>query len=315
MLDSFEGNPEMARARRVLSTLEPQWVWAPGERLVKGALFLAAAFAVIVTFAIFLALAVDALEFFQRVSPIDFYLGTRWTPDIEGLYGVLPLVVGTLLIAGGAALIGLPLGLSAAIYLREYAPASVREVVKPVLEVLAGIPTIVYGLFALILVSPILQTTFGALFFNGANAIIVIGIMIIPMVSSLSEDALTAVPTDLRDGALALGATRFEATSRVVVPAGFSGIGSSFILAFSRAVGETMIVLIAAGQNTGIVLDIFRQMTTLSGWIAKRATGDVAVGETVYLAMFAVGFTLFAMALVLNLTSDHLRARFREVYE
>lgn len=311
---SKEG-PEGTHPRRALSNLEPQWVWSPGETVVRGALFFAAAFAVLVTFAIFFTLIVDAFEFFGRVSPIDFYTGTRWTPDIEGRYGVLPLVVGTLLIAGGAAVIGLPLGLGAAIYLREYAPPRVREIVKPALEVLAGVPTIVYGLFALLFVAPVLYDTFGASFFNGANAIIVIGIMIIPLVSSLSEDALTAVPTDLRDGALALGATRFEATSRVVVPSAFSGIIASFILAFSRSVGETMIVLMAAGLNTDIVFDIFRQMTTLSGWIAFQATGDVAISETVYLALFAVGFTLFAMTLALNLASDHLRARFREVYE
>lgn len=315
MIDARGGAPDRVRARRTLSALEPQWVWAPGETLVRTVLFLAAAFAVVVTFAIVFALIVDTFEFFRRVSPIDFYTGTRWTPDIEGRYGVLPLVFGSLLIAGGACVIGLPLGLSSAIYLREYAPPRIREIVKPALEVLGGIPTIVYGLFALLVVSPFLQDTFGASFFNGANAIIVIGILIIPMVSSLSEDALTAVPTDLRDGALALGATRFEATGRVVVPSAFSGIAASFILAFSRAVGETMIVVIAAGQNTEVVFDIFRQMTTLAGWIAKRATGDVAAGETVYLAAFAVGFTLFVMTLVLNLASDSLRARFREVYE
>ncbi|MGQ0798226.1 MAG: phosphate ABC transporter permease subunit PstC [Methanobacteriota archaeon] len=304
-----------AGARSALAGLSPQWVWAPGEAIVRILLFLAAAFAVIVTFAIFFVLVVDALEFFTRVSPVEFYGGLVWSPDIRHVYGVLPLVVGTLVIAGGAALIGLPLGLSAAVFLREYAPAKVREIVKPVLEVLAGIPTIVYGLFALLFLAPYLQATFGASFFNGANAIIVIGILIIPFVSSLSEDALTAVPTELRDGALALGATRIEATGRVVVPAAFSGIASSFILAFSRAVGETMIVLLAAGQNTDLSFDIFDQMTTLSGWIAKRATGDVASGTTVYLAMFAAGFTLFILTLVLNLISDHLRARFREVYD
>jgi phosphate transport system permease protein len=312
--ESKEGT-EGTRSRRVLSTLDPQWVWGPGETVVRGSLFFAAAFAVVVTFAIFLALALPAVEFFARVRPIDFYTGGRWAPVIEASYGVLPLVVGTLLIAGGAAAIGLPLGLSAAIYLREYAPSRVREIVKPTLEVLAGVPTIVYGLFALLFVSPILQANFGASFFNGANAIVVIGIMIIPLVSSLSEDAMTAVPTDLRDGALALGATRFEATSRVVVPSAFSGIAASFILAFSRSVGETMIVLIAAGLNTDIVLNIFRQMTTLSGWIASQAAGDVSVRETAYLALFAVGFTLFVMTLALNVVSDHLRARFREVYE
>lgn len=306
---------EGTRPHRALSTLEPQWVWAPGENVVRGALLAAAGFAVLVTLAIFLALIVDSVEFFGRVSPIDFYTGTRWTPEIEGRFGVLPLVVGTLLIAGGAAVIGLPLGLGAAVYLREYAPPRLREIVKPALEVLAGVPTIVYGLFALLFVAPVLEESFGASFFNGANAIIVIGIMIIPLVSSLSEDAMTAVPTDLRDGALALGATRFEATSRVVVPSAFSGIAASFVLAFSRSVGETMIVLMAAGLNTNIELSIFRQMTTLSGWIAFQATGDVALSETVYLALFAVGFTLFMMTLGLNLISDHLRARFREVYE
>ncbi len=306
---------ETARARKVLASLEPQWVWERGETLVRVVLFLAAAFAVLVTLAIFLALIFDAVAFFEVVNPIDFYTGTVWSPDIREVFGVLPLLAGTLIIAGGACLIGIPLGLSAAIYLREYAPARVREVVKPVLEVLAGIPTIVYGLFALLAVAPLLRVWFGASFFNGANAIIVIGILIIPLVSSLSEDALTAVPVDLRDGALALGATKLEATTRVLLPAALSGVGSSFILAFSRAVGETMIVLIVAGQNTDLTFNIFGQMTTLAGWAAKRTTGDVAVGETVYLALFAVGFTLFVVTLLLNLASDALRARFREAYE
>ena len=311
---SDEG-PTRARTRSNLAALEPQWVWERGESLVRAVLFLAAAFAVLVTFAIFLALVFDATEFFRRVSLFDFYTGTTWSPDIRALYGIVPLMVGTFLIAGGACLIGIPLGMAAAIYLREYAPARVREVVKPVLEILAGIPTIVFGLFALLAVSPVLQSWFGASFFNGANAILVIGVMIVPLVSSLSEDALTAVPTDLRDGALALGATRFEATSRVVVPAALSGVGASFFLAFSRAVGETLVVLIVAGQSTNLTFNILGQMTTLAGWIAKRATGDVAVGETVYLAMFAAGFTLFLMTLALNLMSDYLRARFREVYD
>ncbi|MEK6987220.1 MAG: phosphate ABC transporter permease subunit PstC [Candidatus Thermoplasmatota archaeon] len=306
---------ETARARKVLASLEPKWVWERGETLVRVVLFLAAAFAVLVTLAIFLALIFDAVAFFEVVNPIDFYTGTVWSPDIREVFGVLPLLAGTLIIAGGACLIGIPLGLSAAIYLREYAPARVREVVKPVLEVLAGIPTIVYGLFALLAVAPLLRVWFGASFFNGANAIIVIGILIIPLVSSLSEDALTAVPVDLRDGALALGATKLEATTRVLLPAALSGVGSSFILAFSRAVGETMIVLIVAGQNTDLTFNIFGQMTTLAGWAAKRTTGDVAVGETVYLALFAVGFTLFVVTLLLNLASDALRARFREAYE
>lgn len=301
--------------RGSLSALPPQWVWERGEQLVRAGLFFGAAFAVAVTFAIFFSLVFDALEFFRRVGPFEFYTGTVWSPDIRQLYGVLPLVTGTLIIAGGASLIGIPLGLSAAIFLREYAPPRVRSVVKPILEILAGVPTIVFGLFALIFVSPILQDFLGASFFNGLNAILVVGVMIIPLVSSLSEDALTAVPIDLRDGALALGATRFEATSRVVVPSALSGVVASFLLAFSRAVGETMVVLIAAGQNTDLTFDVTEQMTTLAAWIASRATGDVAQGETVYQAMFALGFTLFLMTLALNLISDHLRARFREAYE
>jgi len=167
---------------------------------VRALLFFAAAFAVVATFAIVLALTYDTVVFFGRVNPWDFYTGTTWSPVIDGLFGVLPLIAGTLLIAGGATLIGIPLGLSAAIFLREYAPARVREVVKPVLEVLAGIPSIVFGFFALVTVSPLLKAWFGADYFNGLNAVLVIGIMVIPLVSSLSEDALTAVPADLRDG-------------------------------------------------------------------------------------------------------------------
>jgi len=298
-----------------LASLEPRWVWQPGETLVRTLLFLAAAFAIIATFAIVAALLWDTVIFFGRVSPIDFYTGTKWSPVIDGLYGVLPLITGTLLIAGGAALIGIPLGLSAAIFLREYAPARFRELVKPVLEVLAGIPSIVFGFFALLLVSPTLKAWFGADYFNGANALIVIGIMIIPIVSSLSEDALTAVPTDLRDGALALGATRFEASARVVIPAAFSGIMASFLLAFSRAVGETMVVLIAAGENVKLTFNILGPMSTLAGDIARKATGDLPVGSDLYRSLFAVGFTLFVITLLINLASDFLRHRFREAYD
>jgi len=298
-----------------LASLEPKWVWQPGETLVRGLLFLAAAFAIIATFAIVVALLWDTVVFFGRVSPVAFYTGTKWSPVIDGLYGVLPLIAGTLLIAGGAVLIGIPLGLSAAIFLREYAPARVREFVKPLLEVLAGIPSIVFGFFALLLVSPTLKAWFGADYFNGANAIIVIGIMIIPIVSSLSEDALTAVPTDLRDGAVALGATRFEATARVVIPAAFSGIMASFLLAFSRAVGETMVVLIAAGENVNLTFNVLGPMSTLAGDIARKATGDLPVGSDLFRSLFAVGFTLFVITFVINLTSDVLRHRFREAYD
>jgi len=318
LVSELGGTQARARLKQALAPLKPKYVWERGETLVRIFLFAAAAFAVMMVIAIGLSLLVPSLAFFSVVSPLEFFTGTVWSPDIpidgQERYGVLPLLVGTLLIAGGAAAIGLPLGLGAAIYLREYAPQRVREVVKPILEVLAGIPTVVLGFFAILTVSPILQDWFGASFFSGANAIIVIGILIIPLVSSLSEDALTAVPTDMRDGALALGATRFEATSRVVVPAGLSGIGGSFILAFSRAVGETMVVVIAAGLSIYVTFNIFDPMTTMAGFIAKRATGDIPVGSVVYEALFAVGFTLLVMTLLLNLVSDWLRNRFREVY-
>jgi len=310
---------ESARARKALrqtlASLQPEVASDLGERIVRIALFLSAAFAIAMAIAVAISLLVPSIAFFEVVSPWEFFTGTVWSPDIGDLYGVLPLVVGTLIIAAGACAIGLPLGLGAAIYLREYAPTRVREVVKPVLEVLAGIPTVVLGFFAILVVAPILQSWFGASFFSGANAIVVIGILIIPIVSSLSEDALTAVPRDLRDGALALGATRLEATGRVVLPAAISGIGASFILAFGRAVGETMVVLIAAGQQTHIELNIFDQMTSMAGFIAKRATGDLPAGTTLTNSLFAVGITLFGITLLINIIGDRLRAKYREEYE
>jgi phosphate transport system permease protein len=311
-----EDNPDRARLRRMLASLETRYAWQPGEALVRILLFLAAAFAVLVTFAIALVLLGEALVFFGRVSPVEFLTGTLWSPDIPPFaFGVLPLVAGTVVVAGGAALIGIPLGLGSAIFLREYAPRRVREIVKPMLEILAGIPTVVFGFFGLLVISPALQDWFGADFFNGMTAILVIGILIVPLVSSLSEDALSAVPADLRDGALALGATRLEATARVVVPGAFSGILASALLAISRAVGETMVVLIVAGQNIDLELNPFHQMQTMSAFIARRASGDVAAGELAYQALFAVGVALFLMTLALNVLSDRLRTRFREVYE
>lgn len=311
-----EDTPDRARLQRMLASLEARYAWQPGEALVRILLFLAAAFAVLVTFAIALVLLGEALVFFGRVSPLEFLTGTVWSPDIPPLsFGVLPLVAGTVIVAGGAALIGIPLGLGAAVFLREYAPRRVREIVKPILEILAGIPTVVFGFFGLLVISPALQDWFGADYFNGMTAILVIGILIVPLVSSLSEDALSAVPADLRDGALALGATRLEATARVVVPGAFSGILASFLLAISRAVGETMVVLIVAGQNIDLELNPFHQLQTMSAFIARRASGDVAAGELAYQALFAVGVALFLMTLALNVLSDRLRTRFREVYE
>lgn len=311
-----EGIPDRGKLRRLLASLAPAAAWERGESLVRFSLFLAASLAVITTLALGFLLVIEAGRFFLEVSPLDFLGGTVWSPDADPpLFGVLPLVFGTLLIAGGAALVGLPLGLGAAIFLREYCPPPVREVLKPVLEILSGIPTVVLGYFGLLVISPSLKAWFGAETLNGMTAILVIGILIIPLVASLSEDALTAVPTDLRDGALALGATRLEATSRVVIPSAFSGILASFLLAISRAVGETMVVLLVAGQSINVELNPFYKMETMSAFIARRAQGDVAAGEIAYTALFAVGFALFLMTLVLNLLSARLRTRFREVYE
>lgn len=308
--------PVRARLKGLLASLEANYPWQTGEVLVRALLFIAAASAIAITLAILLTLLSGAISFFAVVSAWEFYTGTRWSPDIQAAFGVLPLVAGTLIIAGGASLIGLPLGLGAAIYLREYAPQRVRAAVKPVLEILAGIPTVVFGVFGLLTIAPVLKEWFGADFLNGLTAIIVIGIMIIPLVSSLSEDALTAVPVDLRDGALALGATRLEAMSRVTVPGAFSGIMASFLLAFSRAVGETMIVLIVTGQSVFVQLNPLRSMQTMAAYIARRTTGDVSATEpALYGSLFAVGFTLLLMTLALNIFADHLRTRFREVYE
>lgn len=310
------GTTVRARLRQLLGALEPNSPWETGEFLIRTLLFLAAAFAIVATLAIAYTLLQETVAFFGHVSPFEFYTGTTWSPDIAGLFGVLPLVAGTLIIAGGACLIGIPLGLGAAVYLREYAPGRVREIVKPVLEVLAGIPTVVFAFFGLLTISPALKDWFKADFFNGFTAIVVIGIMIIPIVSSLTEDALTAVPVNLRDGALALGATRFEAMSRAVIPGAFSGILASCLLAFSRAVGETMIVLIVSGQNVSLELNPLHQMQTMSAFIARRATGDVSAADpALFSSLFAVGFTLFLMTLALNVLSDRLRTRFREVYE
>lgn len=287
------------------------------ERLVGRLLFSFSAVSILTTLGIIVVLLTEAAGFFRHVSPIAFLTGTRWTPLFQPQhFGVLPLLAGSLLIAFGAAVIALPLGLASAIYLSEYAPYRVRQVVKPVLEILAGIPTVVYGYFALTFVTPLLQTIWsGTEPFNAASASIVMGVMIIPMVSSLSEDALTAVPRALREGAYALGATKFEVATRTVVPAALSGIFASFILAISRAIGETMIVTIAAGASAQLTLNPLESIQTMTAYIAQVSMGEVAHGTVEYQTIFAVGLTLFAITLVMNIISNLVLARFREVYE
>ena len=288
-----------------------------GELLIKGLLGLCALISVATTIGIVMALFLPAFEFFQDVSIVDFVTGREWAPLFEpGLFGVIPLVVGTLSVTFWAVLVAVPLGLGAAIYLSEYAGSRTRKLLKPLLEVLAGIPTIVYGYFALTFFTPLLRDIgFGVDIFNALSAGLVMGVMIIPTVASLSEDAMAAVPRDLRDGAFALGSTRREVATRIVVPAAISGIIAAFVLGISRAVGETMIALVAAGLQPNLSFDPREAVETMAAFIASTGAGDVPTGSLEYKTIFAVGATLFVMTLVLNVISIRLVRRFREEYE
>jgi phosphate transport system permease protein len=287
------------------------------ERLIEAPLLLAALISILTTAGIIFVLLFEAIEFFREVPIGRFLTDTQWTPLFsEKYYGIIVLFSATVLTAVGAMFVALPLGLLAAIYLSEYAPPTVQRIVKPVLEILAGIPTVVYGYFALLFVTPIIQALIpGTAVFNGLSAAIVMGIMILPMVSSMSEDAMTAVPRALREGAYALGATRFEVATRVVVPAALSGIIAAFILAISRAVGETMIVAIAAGQSPTLTLNPLVPIETMTAYIVQVSLGDAPFGSIEYKTIFAVGMTLFLMTLLLNIVSQWILARFREVYQ
>jgi phosphate transport system permease protein len=269
------------------------------------------------TVGIVVALFIPAIEFFREVSLWDYLTGTEWTALFsEPSFGVLPLVAGTVLVTLVAVLVCAPFGLGAAIYLSEYAHERARSILKPTLEVLAGIPTVVFGYFALTFVTPLLQDVgFKVGPFSALSAALVMGIMLIPTVASVSEDAMSAVPRDLRQGAYALGSTRMQVSTRIVVPAAISGIIASFVLAISRAVGETMIVLIAAGGQPNLTLNPTEAVQTMTAFIAATAQGDVATGTTAYKTIFAVGATLFVMTLVMNMISIRLVRRFREVYE
>jgi phosphate transport system permease protein len=252
------------------------------------------------------------------VSLAEFFLDTQWTPLLSPQhFGIWPLICGTLLVTGIAVLIAIPIGLGSAIYLSEYAPESVRRTVKPVLEILAGIPTIVYGYFALnFLTADVLKKIFPEIgTFNALSAGIAVGIMITPMISSLSEDAMSAVPRRLREGAYALGSTRLEVVFRVVVPAALSGIISSFVLAFSRAIGETMIVTVAAGSTPKLTLNPMESIQTMTAYIVQVATGDISHGGIEYSSVFAVGTTLFLFTLAMNILAQYITRKFREEYD
>lgn len=286
------------------------------EWIIERLLFLCAALSVLTTAGIILVLAVETFEFLREVSVVEFLTGTEWTPLFANQrFGVLPLVVGTMLVSAIAMAVALPMGLLAAIYLSEYAPSAVRRIIKPVLEILAGVPTVVYGYFALTFVTPLLQQFLPSLSgFNALSPGLVMGLMILPLVSSLSEDAMRAVPRGLREGSYALGATRMQTALRVVVPAAFSGITAAFILAVSRAVGETMIVAIAAGQQPRLTSNPFVPIETMTAYIVQVSLGDTPQGTIEYRTIFAVGMLLFLMTFGLNLISTWLREKFREEY-
>jgi phosphate transport system permease protein len=287
-----------------------------GERLIETTLFLAAAASVLVTGGILYVLISESVVFFQHVKFIDFVTDPLWTPTFEDKhFGIAPLLVGTMMSTLVAIALAVPLGLVAALYLSEFAGTRARETVKPVLELLAGVPTVIFGYFALLVVTPFLQRFIPGLGgFNILSAGLVIGIMIIPYIASISEDAMRAVPNSLREGSFALGATRLETALGVVVPAATSGIASAFVLGMSRAVGETMVVAIAAGAVPQITFDPRESAATITAFIAQVALGDLPHGTIEYQSIFAAGLALMAITLLFNLIAFALNRRFREVY-
>jgi phosphate transport system permease protein len=287
------------------------------EQLIQAVLAFCGIVSILTTAGIVFVLLFEAIEFFREVPLWRFLTDTEWTPLFaDKQFGVMVLASATFLTSTIALVVAVPIGLMSAIYLSEVAPRSFRKVVKPLLEVLAGVPTVVYGYFALLFVTPLLQVVFPNISgFNALSAGLVMGVMIIPLVVSLSEDALFAVPQNLRDGAYALGATRLQVATRVVVPAALSGIVASFILAVSRAVGETMIVAIAAGQSPNLTLNPFVPVETMTAYIVQVSLGDTPTGTLEFKTIFAVGMTLFLLTLGLNILSHRLVSRFRERYE
>ncbi|AEB11344.1 phosphate ABC transporter permease subunit PstC [Marinithermus hydrothermalis] len=287
------------------------------EQLIGGVLFAFAAVSILTTLAVIVLLANETAGFFREVSLVEFFTAREWTPLFANpSYGILPLVTGTLLVTGIGLVVALPLGLAAAIYLSEYATDETRLRVMPILEVLAGIPTVVFGYFALLFVTPLLQEFIpGLKLFNALSAGLVMGFMLLPIVSSVSADAMQAVPRALREAAYGLGATKHEVVLRVVVPAALSGIVASFILAASRAIGETMIVTLAAGQRPLFTLDPRETIATMTSFIVQAGTGDQPAGSLASRALYAVAATLFLMTLGLNILSQKVVERFRERYE
>lgn len=286
------------------------------EAGVRNLCLLCALLSIVTTLGIIYVLFSQSLPFFQSVPLREYFTGTKWTPNNQPPnYGILPLVTGTLMITIGAGLIAVPLGLLAAIFLSEYASVRLRNLLKPTLELLAGIPSVVYGYFALFFVTPALKQVFPSVMaFNAASGAVVVGIMILPLVSSLCEDALNAVPRSLREGAYALGSTKLEVSMKIVVPAALSGIMASFILALSRALGETMAVTLAAGATPTLTFNPAESIQTMTAYIVTTAKGDAPFGSVRYNSLFAVGVTLFVFTMIMNLIAVRLVKKFRQVY-
>lgn len=320
-----EARPERSEIAESLSKRR-----RPGESVIVASLFICGAISIATTLGILYELGKESLLFFRddRVSVAEFLTGTIWQPQ-AGSFGIWALILSTVLIAVIAMMVALPLGLASAIYLSEYASDRVRRILKPVLEILVGIPTVVFGFFALTFMTPLLRSIFGDStvgFFNVASAGIVVGILVIPLVSSLSEDALHAVPDSLRQAAYGLGATKFEVSTRIVVPAALSGISAAFVVAMSRAVGETMVVALAAGAAPrnftlgqdplfGYILNPFLPGEAMTGHIVRISSGDLSYNTIDYNSIFSIGLTLFFMTLGLNILSRRFVRKFREVYE
>ncbi len=286
------------------------------ERLIEALLFLSAVLSVAIMLAIIVMLVKESFVFFQHVSVWEFLTDTQWTPLFDDAhYGILPLISGTVVSSFIALLVALPLGTIIAIYLSEFAPFTVREIAKPFLELLGGVPTVVYGYFALLFVTPLLQIIFPELpGFSLLSAGLVMGIMIIPYVSSMTEDAMRAVPMNLREGSYAMGATRLQTAIRVVMPAAYSGIAAAYILGISRAVGETMVVAIAAGMQPNLTWNPMEPAATITAYIVQVSLGDLPHGSIGYQTIFAAGLTLLLITLVFNIIGHILRKRYREIY-
>ncbi|MDX9826723.1 MAG: phosphate ABC transporter permease subunit PstC [Spirochaetia bacterium] len=289
----------------------------PGEMIIQALLFFAASISIFTTLGIVASLGVEAFAFFKVVPLTDFFTDKVWQPAIQR-YGILPLLSATLATSFWAMLLALPLGLLVAIYLSEYAPRRVRNILKPVLELLAGIPTVVYGYFALNTVTPLIRNLFGQQrvdVYNTLSAGLVMGILILPLIASMCEDALSSVPRSLKEGAYAMGANKLEVSLTIVVPAAFSGIAAAFILGLSRAVGETMIVAMAAGAGPNLTLNPFKSAETMTGHIVRISGGDLSYDSMDYQSLFAIALVLFIVTLGLNMLSARIVRRFREVYE